>query len=89
MSAEHNTDNILPADEALRAWMASNGQSQADVARAAGIDQSHMSKILKRKTRPGLAASMAIQDLTGIPARSWLKVAIDPAPAESTPAPAD
>lgn len=62
---------IDPVKE-LKAWMDRMDITQCRAAEMIGVHEVYLSKVMTGDVRvPGLAIAFRIQDVTGIPARSW------------------
>lgn len=63
---------MKPANELLRAWIKRQGfKTQRAAARFLGCHEMVLSSLLSATRYPGLATATAIEEKTGIPAKSW------------------
>jgi transcriptional regulator with XRE-family HTH domain len=58
--------------ELLKVWMGRMGLDQRQTAKEFGCCETHLSRLIRRRQRPGLAQSIKIERITGIPVESWL-----------------
>jgi transcriptional regulator with XRE-family HTH domain len=56
----------------LLAWMHRSGLKQCEVAQALQVTPAFVCQVLKGVRRPGLKVGVRIEDVTGIPLRSWV-----------------
>lgn len=56
----------------LAAYQRRSRLKQYELARLLSLDGGHLSQILSGKRRPSLVIATRIQDLTGVPATSWV-----------------
>jgi plasmid maintenance system antidote protein VapI len=61
----------VTAPDALRAWMALTGSSQADLAERLGVHQTTVSAWLRNAWKIQGAHAFALERLTGIKAETW------------------
>ena len=61
--------------ELLRRWLETRGWTVADLSRATGLDDGHLSRIVSGSRRAGLLAAHKISEATGgkVPVPSWLE----------------
>lgn len=64
------------ARERLREYCTRHGYKQYELAQLLGIAEAHLSQILSGVRRPGLPIAVRIEDVTGIPAKSWMLSAV-------------
>lgn len=62
----------LSGRERLKAYRDKHGYKQYELAELLELDETHLSQILSGKRRPGLPIAVRIEDICGIPAKSWL-----------------
>jgi len=60
---------------AVKVWLAQHDRTQAWLAAKLGISESTLSKIISGNLQPALDVAVRIEELTGIPARHFAKVA--------------
>jgi transcriptional regulator with XRE-family HTH domain len=63
--------------EQLRDWMRRRGFTQYEAAQYIGWAEASFSKLVNGLRTPGLANAVKIEELTGIPARTWVASAVD------------
>lgn len=63
---------MLDGPRLLRAWLKRSKLRQRDFARLLKISEPHLSKILSGQRCPGTPNCVTIEDLTGVPVRSWV-----------------
>lgn len=63
---------MLDGPDRLREWIERSKCNQTEAARILGVHKVVLSDILNRKTRPGLANAIKIEQITGIAVESWL-----------------
>lgn len=61
----------------LAAWIKTSKINQTKAAELLGMDEVSMSLIMRGKRTPGLLNAMRIEDVTGVPARSWLLTGVN------------
>jgi HTH-type transcriptional regulator/antitoxin HigA len=61
----------------LKEELVERGMSQADLARATGLTQKHISMIVTGKCGIGLTAATAFEHALGISARLWIRLQAD------------
>lgn len=69
--------NASPAYESLQDYMAQTGTSQRELAKRAGIGETHLSLILKTSRRCSMATALKLKAVTGVPVENlvqWPKV---------------
>lgn len=71
--------------EQLRDWMKRRGFNQYEAAKYLGWDEASFSKLVNGNRTPGLANAVKIEELTGIPARTWVPTAVDNATEGDSP----
>ncbi len=57
----------------LRIWRAVQDTSQKELSTRLGISDSHLSRLEAGEVTPGLELATRIEELTGIPATSWVR----------------
>lgn len=58
--------------EQLRAWIDRRCESDREASRLLGLDHTYLSQILNGHRTPGLANSIKIERVTGIPVEAWV-----------------
>ena len=56
----------------LEAWLRRSCKTARELATESGIPEAYISQIRNGKRRPGLPKALALEAVTGIPARAWL-----------------
>lgn len=64
MKPRHRTRRAFPT---VQAWMDATGTNQAELARLVGIDQSHLSNILRKSRRCSLPVALKLSQVTNVP----------------------
>lgn len=64
MRTQRKTTKSYPT---IQAWMEATGTNQTELARRVGINQSHLSNILRRSRRASLYVALRLSKLTGVP----------------------
>ncbi len=67
------TDRAAIAAEELKRWRVDRGITQRELARLLGCKMQAVSNIETRRVLPELRMAIAIEDVAGIPARSWVR----------------
>lgn len=69
MSAE--PDYVVTTGDYIEEWMHDNGVNGAELARRLGVSSKHVSELLSGKAALSQSVSIALSDVTGVPARLW------------------
>lgn len=62
---------MKPGRLQLAEWKVKRGVTQREMAELFKVHENFVSLMLKGKRRPGLTLAVAIENLTGVPVRSW------------------
>jgi plasmid maintenance system antidote protein VapI len=65
----------------LQEWMEHTGTPVQTLAQLAGMDRTHLSRVLTRSRRCSLAAAMRLSEVTGVPVQKlieWKSCAVSP-----------
>ncbi len=61
----------------MKDWIRRRSFSQLEAAQYLGWDEASFSKLVNGVRLPGLANAVKIEELTGIPARTWVPTSVD------------
>ncbi|WP_228510090.1 MULTISPECIES: ImmA/IrrE family metallo-endopeptidase [Curtobacterium] len=64
-------DFVVATGDYLEEWMTEQDVSGAELARRLGVSRKHVSELLSGKATLSQAVSIALSDVTGVPARIW------------------
>lgn len=69
---------MIPGREQLREWMTRAKLNQRAAAKVLGMHYTFLSQILNNLRSPALGTAVRIEQLTGVPAESWVPTSVAP-----------
>ncbi len=71
---EYEPDRVLPPGVTLLEWLEEHHMSQAELARRAGLSTKHISQVVNGAAGLSPEVALALDNVTGISARSWTQL---------------